>query len=179
MPPVRDPAVETAISTDTKVKKHPLDPAKNNITLKDEQIWLDKATVACTQILECVKNGLSEEDGCILAGISYTEYEEIRRRAPQIVRMIEKEKVVYKLELMKPITEAIKKGDTSKAMWIAERKYPSEFGSSTKRVITPPADNTDPLSDIIKRIQDGEGPGAQMNQKINNIQHEQRTDSKS
>lgn len=174
MPPVKSPEVQKAIAEDNGIKLRKMNP-DHNINLKDEEIWLDKATVACTQILECVKNGLSEEDGCVLAGISYTEYEEIRRRAPQIVRLIEKEKVVYKLELMKPITEAIKKGDTSKAMWIAERKYPAEFGSSTKRVITPPSDNTNPLSDIIQRIQDGEGPGAQVNKKINNIQHNDET----
>lgn len=165
-PEKKDQEVLDAIAKDNNIK-----PAKaNTLIYKDEQLWLDKATIACTQIIECVKNGLSEEDGCVLAGITIQDYEDIRRRAPQIVRMIEKEKVMYKLELMRPITAAIQKGDTSKAMWVAERKFPAEFGSSTKRIVTPPADNTNPLNEIISRIQNGEGPGSQVNQEINNLQ---------
>lgn len=171
MPPVNDKKVETAISTDTKVKKHHLDPTKNNITLKDEQVWLQKASVACTQILECIKNGLSEEDGCVMAGITMSDYEEVRRRSPQLVRLIEKEKVIFKLELMKPIAEAIRKGDHSKAMWLAERKFPAEFGSTTKRVVAPPKDDSNPLTDLFNRIQAGEGPGASANKEINDLQH--------
>lgn len=169
-PPLKSPEVKKAIATDTDIKIQKVTP-QTTIGPKDDEIWLNKATIACTQILECVKNGLTEEDGCILAGISLSDYAAIQQRAPQIVRMIEKEKVLYKLELMKPITKAIQSGDTSKAMWIAERKFPAEFGSSTKRIVTPPADNSNPISDIISRIQGGEGPGSEINKEINNIQH--------
>lgn len=167
-PVKKDKAITQAIATDNSIK---IPNPAHNVNLKEEQIWLDKAAVACTQILDCIKNGLSEEDGLVLAGITMTEYEEIRRRSPEIVRMIEKEKVLFKLELMRPIATAIKNGDTSKAMWIAERKFPAEFGSTSKRVVNPPSDNSDPLSDIIARIQDGQGPGSTINKEINNIQH--------
>lgn len=169
MPPEKDKQVETAISTDTSIK--PRNTLKNNLNLKDEEVWLQKASVACTQILECIKNGLTEDDGCVMAGITMSDYEEIRRRSPQLVRLIEKEKVIYKLELMKPITEAIKKGDTVKAMWVAERKFPAEFGSTTKRVVAGPKDDTNPLTDLFERIQKGEGPGASANKEINDLQH--------
>lgn len=160
-----------AISKDTKIKSREHLADKWNINRTEDEVWLQKASVACTQILECVKNGLTEEDGCVMAGISMSEYEDIQRRSPQLTRLIEKEKVIFKLEIMKQITESIRKGDTGKAMWMAERRFPAEYGSATKRLVTPPKDDSNPLTDIFDRIQRGEGPGSSANKEINDLQH--------
>jgi hypothetical protein len=173
MPPIKDGKVEEAIAKDNGIK---IPNPQHNVHKTEDQVWLQKATIACTQILECIQNGLKEEDGCVMAGISLSEYEDIKRRAPQIVRMIEKEKVSFKLSIMKPIIASIKQGDSSKAMQMAERMYPSEFGPSAKRIVAPTQDNTDPLSEIVARVQAGEGPGSTKNKRINDLQHQKHED---
>lgn len=138
----------------------------NSIGKSPDEMWLEKATRIGTMIVECLQNGLSESDGCTLAGITLNDYEELKKRAPSFARLIEQTKIQYKLDLMKPITAAIKAGDVTKAQWIAERRFPAEFGQASKRQVAPVDDDRNPIADIVRRIQNGENTGAPFNKDI-------------
>ena len=132
-----------------------------------EEMWLDKATKVATIIVDCLENGLTEADGCTLAGITLQDYETLKSKAPGLSKLIEQTKIHYKLALMKPITNAIKAGDVNKAQWYMERKFPKEFGASAKRMVN--GDNDDdqnPIGDIISRIQNGEHKKSSINPEI-------------
>ena len=142
-------------------------PKHSNIGITPEEQWVEKATKVANIIIDCLENGLTEIDGCTLAGITVNDYDTLRTKAPKLAQLIEQTKIKYKLALMKPITEAIKKGDVTKAQWYMERKFPKEFGASAKRMVAQDHDESaNPIGEIVNQIQRGTHKKSSINPEI-------------
>lgn len=102
-------------------------------------------------ILACLSNGLSETDALTLAEWTVEDFELFKKNNSRFSQLVERKKVEYKETLMKPITEAIKKGDAKMAQWMLERQFQGEFSNKVKRA----EEDTNPIGVIINLIQSG------------------------
>lgn len=102
-------------------------------------------------VLACLANGLSEIDALVLAEWTVEDFQNYKKLNDRFAGIVQRKKIEYKETLMKPITEAIKKGDAKMAQWMLERQFQSEFSSKKRES----EDDKNPMGVIINLIQQG------------------------
>lgn len=135
----------------------------NPISVLDVQ--KDKGRV----ILDCLGNGLSEEDALTLADMGHDSFEAYKLEHPRFAYLVEKKKVEYKRTLMAPITEAIKSGDSKMAQWMLERQFDDEFSGRRRTE----AEKSNPIAVIINQIQMGNDGTSTIPGALKKIVHEE------
>jgi len=78
---------------------------------------------------EISKHGLTVREACELANLPYDALMEMYEKKPVVKKIIEQKKLEYKRQIKKTLSAAIRKGDDDKAMEMAEKLFPEEFGN--------------------------------------------------
>lgn len=102
-------------------------------------------------ILDCLGQGLTLDDGLILADMTEDEFEELKKVNERFAKLVERKKIQYKKILTEPLVQAVKDGDSKLAQWLLERQFQEEFSAKRR----PEAPAHDPVLNIINLIQAG------------------------
>ena len=97
------------------------------------------------KVLGYVLEGLSEQESCLMSGISWDDFETLKKRSPSLIDLISKKRIEFK---RKHLLNIGKKDDPKTSQWLLEKLRPDEFGS--KKVAETP---TNIFAVLIKDIQ--------------------------
>lgn len=92
----------------------------------DEATHLTKAIVSDLQTY--IERGLSLEDACELAGVTYSAFKNWRRQYPEFDKFITRCMIRVEDDALTYIKEAMQGGTWQASAWMLERKYPSKYG---------------------------------------------------
>lgn len=81
--------------------------------------------------------GLSIEEACTLANFSFEELKNIMQKDPLVEKIITMKELEFKKDMLHTVTVRARNGDDRLALWLLERKYPSEFANQKIK----PSDN--------------------------------------
>lgn len=90
---------------------------------------LTKIKKICYYIAE---NGLDLEEACMLSDIDYEKFKNILLESDLVQKIINMKSLQYKKGLLYIISQKAREGDDKLALWLLERRYPSEYGSGKK-----------------------------------------------
>lgn len=97
------------------------------------------------RVLDYMLEGLSEQESCLMSGISWEDFETLKQRSPSLVDLINKKKIEFK---RKHLLNIGKKDDAKMSQWLLEKILPEQFGA--KKVAETPANI---FAVLIKEIQ--------------------------
>jgi len=92
----------------------------------DDATLLTKAIV--NDLKTYIERGLSLEDACALAGISYSTFKLWRGKYPDFDKFINRCMIRVENDALTYVQEAMKGGTWQASAWLLERKYPSKYG---------------------------------------------------
>lgn len=124
-----------------KRKKKELIPIDESTTLESQSLDEEAAKVLSEQdnatlktIAKAVgKDGLSLQEACVIANVDFENFKRKAEEFPVILKIVRMKETEYKHMLLRALAVKARSGDDKMAMWLLERRYPEEFGSSKSR----------------------------------------------
>lgn len=76
-----------------------------------------------------ILEGMTERDACVLAGVSFADFQEAKETQPIVREFVEKKNIEFKYNHVKEIQK--NKSDKT-SQWLLEKLRPEEFGSKAR-----------------------------------------------
>jgi len=132
------------------------DNDRNFFGLKKKNKFDDKEVI--DRLVFALENASYIEDACAYAGITSATFRDWRNKAEagerafeNIFKRIRDAEAICKVEMLRTIKVAGEEGNIRALQWIMERKYPSQFGETSKLQI-----NTEEVIELDMKWADGE-----------------------
>lgn len=132
------------------------DKDRNFFGLRKKNKFEDKEVI--DKLVFALENASYIEDACAYAGITSATFRTWRNKAEageevfeNIFKRIRDAEAICKVEMLRTIKVAGEEGNIRALQWIMERKYPSQFGETSKLQI-----NTEEVIELDMKWADGE-----------------------
>lgn len=115
----------------------------------EEEIVNTPSRMKFANMLQYIREGLSEEDAIILADFTTKEYTEMLKKVPTTKVKIKKANIAFKHSLLKQVTRTANDGEPKLSQWLLEKKFGHEFN---QKAADPNKENSDDL--LLSAIKD-------------------------
>jgi hypothetical protein len=79
------------------------------------------------------EQGMLPEEACEIENVSFSFLKDLAKSFPIITKIIRVSELKYKRMLLEQVSRSARSGDGKVSLWLLERRYPEEFGTSTSR----------------------------------------------
>lgn len=148
-----------------KIQRQELRFRADSLNKEIKENLTDEEKVAVAIIgREISKHGLTTKEACQVANLPYDVFTHTYNENPTFRKVIDFKKLEYKRAMMKPLNQAVRKGDSKQAMQLLERLFPEEFGNEQSEarqnnLLREAIEFVRTHSDIEPLVKDGSGDG--------------------